>query len=85
MVPLLFEAGLEGLCSEIWLMDCDENQQLKRLGQRDGLGESADRARIEAQWPLELKRGLADVVIDNRGRPADLPLQVEKGALIKQP
>ena len=84
MVPLLFEAGLEGLCSEIWLVDCDESQQLQRLGQRDGLGESEARARIEAQWPLERKRGLADVVIDNRGKPADLPLQVEKAALIRQ-
>ena len=86
MVPLLFEAGLEGLCSEIWLVDCDQSQQLQRLGQRDGLGESEARARIEAQWPLARKRGLADVVIDNRGKPADLPLQVEKAqAWIRQP
>jgi dephospho-CoA kinase len=28
MIPLLFEAGLEELCSEVWLVDCDEAQQL---------------------------------------------------------
>ena len=28
MIPLLFEAGLESLCSEIWLVDCDPEQQL---------------------------------------------------------
>ena len=26
MIPLLFEAGLEGICSEIWLVDCLENK-----------------------------------------------------------
>jgi dephospho-CoA kinase len=37
MIPLLFEASLEGLCSEIWLVDCDEPQQLARLMARNGL------------------------------------------------
>ena len=31
MIPLLFEAGLTDLCSEIWLVDCDEEQQIQRL------------------------------------------------------
>ena len=31
MIPLLFESGLEALCTEIWLVDCDEDQQLQRL------------------------------------------------------
>jgi dephospho-CoA kinase len=67
MIPLLFEAGLEGLCTEIWLVDCPEAEQLRRLMARDGLGEVEARARIAAQWPLERKRLLADVVIDNDG------------------
>jgi len=67
MIPLLFEAGLEHLCSEIWLVDCDGQQQLERLRQRDGLNALDARARIEAQWPLSRKRTLADVVINNRG------------------
>jgi dephospho-CoA kinase len=67
MVPLLFEANLEGLCSEVWLVDCEEQQQLQRLIGRDGLSEAAARARIAAQWPLAHKRGLADQLIDNRG------------------
>jgi dephospho-CoA kinase len=67
MIPLLFEAGLEELCSEVWLVDCDESQQLRRLMARDGLGEADARARIAAQWPLARKRPLADVVLDNRG------------------
>ncbi|WP_415399333.1 dephospho-CoA kinase [Synechococcus sp. W4D4] len=66
MIPLLFEVGLEALCSEIWLVDCDERQQLERLMQRDGLCRADAEARINAQWPLEEKRRLSDVVIDNR-------------------
>ena len=66
MIPLLFEAGLEGICSEIWLVDCDEAQQLERLMQRDGLNAVEAETRIHAQWPLAKKRPLSDVLIDNR-------------------
>lgn len=78
MIPLLFEASLEGLCREVWLVDCDEQQQLQRLMVRDHLSEDAARARIAAQWPLERKRGLADVVIDNRGNSAQLKAAVAR-------
>jgi dephospho-CoA kinase len=67
MIPLLFEAGLEGLCSEIWLVDCDEEQQLRRLMARDGLSGADSRARLAAQWPLAHKRALVTVVLYNRG------------------
>jgi len=69
MIPLLFEAGLESLCSEIWLVDCDASQQLERLIARDGLSPKAAQARIAAQWPLSRKRDLADHVISNAGPP----------------
>ena len=86
VVPLLFEAGLEALCSEVWLVDCNETQQLQRLMARDGLGEADARARIAAQWPLARKRQLADVVLNNRGGPEQLATQVEQAqAWIKQP
>jgi dephospho-CoA kinase len=78
MIPLLFEAGLEGLCSEIWLVDCDEAQQLQRLMQRDQLSEADARARLAAQWPLSRKRALATRVLDNRGGPEALASQVER-------
>ncbi len=77
MIPLLFEAGLEALCSEIWLVDCDESQQLKRLIARDGLSPEDAQARIAAQWPLSRKRELADVLIDNRGTKEKLREQLQ--------
>ncbi len=78
MVPLLFEAGLEGLCSEVWLVDCPEAEQLRRLMARDGLGEAEARARIAAQWPLERKRPLADLLLDNGGAAERLAGQLER-------
>jgi len=72
MVPLLFEAGLESLCSEVWLVDCDEHQQLQRLIGRDRLSEAEARARIAAQWPLARKRPLVERRIENRGNPEAL-------------
>ena len=67
MIPLLFEAGLEGLCSETWLVACSEAQQLARLMKRDGLSEVEALARIRSQWPLSRKRALCDVLINNEG------------------
>ena len=66
VIPLLFEAGLEAICSETWLVDCDEQQQLLRLMMRDQLSPTEAQARIAAQWPLAQKRELADRVISNR-------------------
>ena len=77
MIPLLFESGLEALCSETWLVDCDESQQLQRLMARDQLNEAEAQARRDAQWPLARKRPLADVLISNRGDAAALNAQLE--------
>ncbi|MFM7087892.1 MAG: dephospho-CoA kinase [Cyanobium sp.] len=77
MIPLLFETGLETLCSEVWLVDCEPQQQLQRLMARNGLPEAEAQARLEAQWPLARKRPLADRLIDNRGTPEALVAQVQ--------
>ena len=76
MIPLLFEAGLENLCSEVWLVDCDEPEQLRSLMARDGLEAREAGARLRAQWPLTRKRPLADAVIDNSRSGGDLLSQL---------
>jgi dephospho-CoA kinase len=83
MIPLLFEAGLEELCSEVWLVDCDEAQQLQRLMARDGLSQADAQTRIAAQWDLARKRPLATVVINNCGQPNALDAQVDQA--LRQP
>ena len=65
MIPLLFEADLTELVSEIWVVHCLPAQQLERLKQRDGLNTAEARARIEAQWPLSEKCAQADLVLNN--------------------
>lgn len=80
MIPLLFEAGLEELCSEIWLVDCTDNQQLERLMLRDGLSKAEAQARISAQWPMEQKRVMSDCLINNAG-PTELAIQQAHNAL----
>ena len=67
VIPLLFEAGLDKLCTEVWVVSCSDKQQQERLMARNGLSSIEAQQRIEAQWPLERKRQLADHVIDNSG------------------
>lgn len=76
MIPLLFEAGLTELCSEIWVVNCTPEQQLERLQRRDGLDDASARARINAQWPLSQKCKLADLVLDNCGEAGRWQTQI---------
>ncbi len=77
MIPLLFEANLTALCSEVWVVHCRPEQQLKRLRQRSGLDEAAARARISAQWPLEKKQSLADHLLDNSANIENWKKQIQ--------
>ncbi|NPV27589.1 MAG: dephospho-CoA kinase [Firmicutes bacterium] len=77
-VPLLIEAGMNDLVDEIWVTAVDEQTQLKRLMERDGLSEAAARQRIASQMPLAEKVKVADRVIDNRGSITDTVSQVRK-------
>ena len=58
-------------------MDLDEASQLERLLARDRLSPHEARNRIQAQWPLERKRGLADVILRNHGNLVALAHQVD--------
>ena len=78
VIPLLFEAGLERLCSEVWLVDLDEASQLERLLARDNLSPHEAQQRIQAQWPMARKRDLADVVLQNHGNQVELAQQVDE-------
>lgn len=77
MIPLLFEAKLTDLCSEVWLVDCNSAQQCQRLMDRDELSREDSERRIAAQWPMSKKRTLADLVIDNSGSPGSWHAKVD--------
>ena len=81
MIPLLFEAGLEEWCSEIWVVHCTALQQKERLMARNHCTEAEAIQRIEAQWPIDDKVHRADHVINNSGLIDDLQDQLD--ALLK--
>ena len=64
-IPLLFEANLTHLVTEIWVVTCDRNTQLYRLQQRNNLTLQQAQNRIKSQLPLVEKVAQADVVIEN--------------------
>jgi len=67
-VPLLYEVAAETEFDCVVAVGCSEGTQLARLKQK-GLTEDQARARICAQWPLQLKMDRADFVIWNDGSP----------------
>ncbi|MEO1132558.1 MAG: dephospho-CoA kinase [Cyanobacteria bacterium J06639_1] len=78
VVPLLFEAGMTDLVSEVWVVTCSPERQRERLRQRDGLTDEAIAARIASQWPLSDKVKRADVVIENDGDLDELRSRVDR-------
>ena len=77
VVPLLFEAQMTDLCTEIWVVYCSPEVQLQRLIERDGLSCDRASARINAQMPIDQKCQKADVVFDNSSTLDSLFLQVD--------
>ncbi len=66
-VPLLFEAGWEILCDEVWAVSIRREVQISRLMARDKLTEAQALARINSQMSVDEICSRADVVIYNEG------------------
>lgn len=66
-VPLLIESKMHDNLADVIVVYVPEHIQLERLMRRDGLAEADARFRIESQMPIEEKKGLASIVIDNSG------------------
>lgn len=76
-IPLLFEANLMALVTEIWVVSCDRSLQISRLQQRNGLTPQQAATRIDSQMSLAQKVALADVVLINNAGLAELYAQVD--------
>ncbi|HHP7232706.1 MAG TPA: dephospho-CoA kinase [Xenococcaceae cyanobacterium] len=77
-IPLLFEANLTHLVTEIWVVSCDATTQLQRLQKRNNLALTQAQTRIKNQLPLTKKVALADVVINNNSDLASLYQQCDR-------
>ncbi|WP_426452091.1 dephospho-CoA kinase [Paenibacillus sp. S-38] len=77
-VPLLYESGLQGQYEQVMVVYVPRTLQLQRLMKRDGISEEAAGRRLQAQWDIEEKRRLADILIDNSGTPEATDDQIER-------
>lgn len=70
-IPLLYEAGLDKICDQVWVVWVDRETQIKRLMARNSLTREEAVRRIDSQMPLDEKARRAHIVIDNNGSMDD--------------
>ncbi|AFZ25031.1 dephospho-CoA kinase [Cylindrospermum stagnale PCC 7417] len=78
VIPLLFEAGMTNLVTEIWVVSCSQQMQMQRLIQRNNLTPEQAIARINSQLSIAEKASRADVVLDNSSTLEVLLKQVDQ-------
>ena len=77
VVPLLLEReGLRAVVDRVLVVDCPEEEQVRRVVARSGIAPAEVRAIMATQLPRERRLTAADDVIDNAGRPETIAPQV---------
>jgi dephospho-CoA kinase len=71
-IPLLVEAGMAPLFPLVVVVHADPELRVRRLVEQRGMSEDDARARIAAQASDEQRRRVADVWLDNSGRPGEV-------------
>jgi dephospho-CoA kinase len=69
---VLFEAGWEDLCTELWVVVVEPDIAVQRLATRNGLDEDAARARIASQLSNAERTAKSDIIIENNGSLEEL-------------
>lgn len=77
-MPLLFEVKYHSYVDEVWLVYVDAATQLTRLMARNGYTKEEALARIHSQFPIDEKRSLSQVIIDNTASLENTEAQVQK-------
>ena len=78
-VPLLLErGGLLPRVARVLVVDCPEEEQVRRVAGRSGLAPAEVRAVMAAQMPRAARLARADDVIDNGGARAGIAPQVAR-------
>jgi dephospho-CoA kinase len=76
-IPLLVESGRSYGASQVIVVDCPEEEAVRRLVEGRGMDEADARRRIAAQVSRAERLAAADTVIDNAGSLEDLRRQVD--------
>jgi dephospho-CoA kinase len=74
--PLLFEAGLDALCDEIFYVHAPKTERMKRVRERRGWTRAELERREKRQKSLDYKREEADLIIRNTASRAEVTRQV---------
>ena len=77
VIPLLFEAKMTDLVTEIWVIYAPLQQQIERLMKRDCLTQKQAYTRINNQMSLSEKCQKGDIVVDNSSTLEALLKQVD--------
>ena len=78
VVPLLIEVNMQSFFHNILMVYASEDEQKKRLVQRDGSSEEMAMNMIRSQLSVDEKKGYCDLVLDNSGSLEQTRIQVEK-------
>ncbi|MFM1832033.1 MAG: Dephospho-CoA kinase [Planctomycetota bacterium] len=81
--PLLFEAGLDAECDAVIFVDASRPTRLARVAANRGWSDEELARRESAQWPIDRKRSLATLIIDNTTNDEDF-LRTETRKALEQ-
>lgn len=76
VVPLLFETNFQPLVDRILVVDCPEDQQIRRLMKRDDIDEALARSMVAQQLSNARRVARGHDIINNREDDSDLKSQV---------
>ena len=79
VIPLLVEGGRwADWLDRVLVVDCPEDEQVRRVGRRSGLGEREVRSIMATQLSRRDRLARADDVLDNAGPPEAIPPAVAR-------
>lgn len=78
VIPLLLEAGQQDMVDRILVIDTNEDHQLERLIQRDGVNKEHGHRILASQISRAERLAAADDYIDNNGDPSELATRVDE-------
>ena len=76
--PTLFEARIEGLCTDIVSVCADTEICVQRIVKRDGIDTALARARLSSQHGIDFFRKYTDHCIENNGTADELYCKAEE-------
>lgn len=76
--PLLIESGLYNVCSEVWVVDAEDNVRLERVEKRDMSKRDEILARMNNQLTREKRNAYATAILNNSGDKEELYLIIDE-------